>query len=168
MPSAINYAPSVTPNVVDLTAPNAQAVCSGYKASNLIESSYGLTADLTLAGQPCHVYGNDIHDLTLTVEYQSKNRLAVRIHPKFLAPSNESLYLLSPFLTPQPGIESGASKANSDLVFTWTNDPSFQFKVSRAGSGEVLFDTYGKVIVFEDQFIELVTSMVPEYNVRFT
>lgn len=162
--SSANYAPSVTPTVNDPTAPNAQLVCPGYTASNVQESSYGVKADLTLAGQACNAYGNDIRDLTLDVQYQSKERLAVRIYPKHVVPGNQSLYFLSPSLTPQPG-QQGGSKATSDLVFTWSNTPSFQFRVSRASSGDVLFDTYGSKIVFEDQFLELVTAMVPNYNI---
>jgi alpha-glucosidase len=150
---------------MDPTAPNAQDECPGYKASNVKETSNSITADLAIAGQGCNVYGNDITDLSLTVEYQSKERLAVRITPKHLAPSNESLYLLSSDFTPQPGFEDGCSKDTSDLTFTWTNDPSFQFRIARASSGEVIFDTYGHKIVFEDQFLELVTNMVPDYNI---
>lgn len=165
IPTSLNYAPSVTPNVLDTTAPNAQEVCSGYKASNVEETSDGLTADLTLVGDECNVYGNDIADLVLSVEYQSKERLSVRITPKHLAPSNESLYILSPDLTPKPTIVDGSSKNSSELEFVWTNNPSFQFRVTRVSSGEVIFDTYGHKIVFEDQFLELVTNMVPDYNI---
>ncbi|KAI7490215.1 putative alpha-glucosidase AgdA [Hortaea werneckii] len=161
----INYAPSVTPNVLDTTAPKAQAECPGYKASNIEETQNNLTADLVLAGKACDLYGFDIHELTLDVEYQAKERLSVKIYQKYLGSRNESLYTLSPDLTPQPSAEEGSNKAGSDLVFTWSNDPSFQFRVSRAGSGEVLFDTLGKMIVFEDQFLELVISMVPDYNI---
>lgn len=45
------------------------ASCPGYKASNVKTSSSGLTADLTLAGKACNVYGNDLAKLTLTVSY---------------------------------------------------------------------------------------------------
>lgn len=124
-----------------------------------------MTADLTLAGEPCSVYGNDVHDLSLSVEYQSKERLAVRIVPTYLAPENQSLYILDPHLVAQPSQDDGASAKGSDLKFSWSNDPSFSFKVERASSGEVLFDTTGNVIVFEDQFLELATNMVPDYNI---
>ncbi|THV77101.1 putative alpha-glucosidase AgdA [Aureobasidium pullulans] len=160
-----NNAPSVLPNILDTSAPNAQNVCPGYKASNVQQSSSGLQADLILAGTPCNVYGNDIQSLVLSVQYQSKSRLAVSIVPKYLAPHNESLYLLSEQFTPRPGAEDGSSNTTSDLTFSWSNDPSFQFEVSRVSSGETIFSTYGKKIVFEDQFLELVTSMVPDYNV---
>lgn len=161
----MNYAPEVTPNVLDPTAPNAQEECPGYIASGVKESVSGLTADLTLAGPACNVYGNEIQHLRLTVEYQAEDRLSVRIIPKYLAPANRSLYILDPALTPYPGTEPGSTRNKSNLAFTWTNDPTFQFRVSRAGSGEVLFDTYGSKIVFEDQFLELTTAMVPDYNV---
>lgn len=52
-------------NTADLSA------CPGYKASNVQQTSSGLTAALTLAGEPCNVYGDDLQDLTLTVEYQT-------------------------------------------------------------------------------------------------
>ncbi|KAK5109580.1 hypothetical protein LTR62_006931 [Meristemomyces frigidus] len=165
LPSIINYAPSVTPNVMDKTAPNAQTICPGYQASNVQESSSGVQADLTLAGAACNAYGNEISDLVLDVQYQSQQRLAVRIYPKYLAANNQSQYILSPTLVAVGTQESGASKSGSDLTFVWSNNPTFQFRVSRASTGEVLFDTYGHKIVFEDQFIELVTNMVPQYNI---
>ena len=45
--------------------------CPGYSASNVKYTHNGLTADLSLAGDACNVYGTDIEDLTLTVEYQA-------------------------------------------------------------------------------------------------
>ena len=52
------------------------------------------------------------------------------------------------------------------LMLTFSsNEPTFQFKISRSSTGEQLFSTYGHVIVYEDQFLELVTNMVPDYNV---
>lgn len=37
--------------------------------------------------------------------------------------------------------------------------------MSRSSTGEELFSTYGHVLVYEDQFLELVTNMVSDYNV---
>jgi len=53
------------------------ASCPGYRASNLRSSPEGLVADLTLAGPPCNVYGDDVVDLTLTVTYETSE------HPPF-------------------------------------------------------------------------------------
>ncbi|KAF2763969.1 hypothetical protein EJ03DRAFT_379015 [Teratosphaeria nubilosa] len=165
LPSSINYAPQITPNVMDPTAPNAQSVCPGYTASNVKNSSTGLAADLTLAGTACNVYGTEIPDLVLEVQYQSKERLAVRIYPKYLAPSKVSQYILSPHFTSQGVQESNSTAANADLLFEYTNEPSFGFRVARRSTGEVIFDTYGHKLVFENQFLELVTNMVTDYNI---
>ncbi|KAK5144273.1 hypothetical protein LTR04_001631, partial [Oleoguttula sp. CCFEE 6159] len=159
---SIDAAPSLVPAI---TAPNAQDICPGYKASGVVQTSQGFTADLTLAGAPCNAYGNDIVDLTLAVEYQAKERLSVKIFPKHLVASNYSQYILPSFLTPEPSADGSTTAATSHLKFNWTNTPSFQFQVSRVASGEVIFSTYGKVIVFEDQFLEMATSMVPNYNI---
>lgn len=161
----MNYAASVTPNVVNPSAPDAQESCPGYTASNVVEHDAGFTAELTLAGEPCNVYGNDIKDLILDVQYQNATRLNVRIYPKYLVPANNSQYILPEFLSPVGIIVPGSTTEASKLILHWSNEPSFQFKVSRAGCGDVLFDTYGTVIVYEDQFLEVITSMVPDYNI---
>ena len=161
--ASIDAAPSLIPNILDTTAPNAQDVCPGYKATNVTDTSHGFIADLLLAGKPCNVYGNDIADLSLVVEYQSQKRLSVKVFPKYLAPANTSQYIIPGFITGLPGVDEGATFLDNDLNFTWSNEPSFQFEITRGP--ELIFSTLGTVIVFEDQFLELVTSMVPEYNV---
>lgn len=45
--------------------------CPGYKASNIIRSDSTLTANLVLRGKACNVYGKDITNLKLLVEYQT-------------------------------------------------------------------------------------------------
>lgn len=47
------------------------AKCPGYKASNIKTGKSTLTADLTLAGKACNVYGDDLKSLTLEVEYET-------------------------------------------------------------------------------------------------
>lgn len=55
-----------------LTAPAlAQSECPGYTATNIQQTSTGVTADLELAGPACDIYGTDLTELTLTVEYQT-------------------------------------------------------------------------------------------------
>lgn len=46
-------------------------LCPGYRASSVQESHNGLTADLTLAGTACDVYGKDLKNLKLQVIYES-------------------------------------------------------------------------------------------------
>jgi hypothetical protein len=45
--------------------------CPGYAATNIVETATGLTADLTLAGPACNIYGYDLGALKLLVEYQT-------------------------------------------------------------------------------------------------
>lgn len=45
--------------------------CPGYQASNVVSTDSTLTADLTLRGTACDVYGTDLTDLKLVVEYQT-------------------------------------------------------------------------------------------------
>jgi alpha-glucosidase len=45
--------------------------CPGYTASNVQDSGSRVTADLTLAGTICSVYGTDLVDLKLEVDYES-------------------------------------------------------------------------------------------------
>jgi alpha-glucosidase len=45
--------------------------CPGYTASNVQNDGSSVTADLTLAGTVCNVYGDDLINLKLLVEYQT-------------------------------------------------------------------------------------------------
>jgi len=150
LPSLLNLAPSVTPNVLNPAAPNAHSLCPGYKASNFITANANIAADLTLAGPAFNVYGNDITDLVLKVQYQNATRLNIRIYPKYLVPTNKTQYILSNLLSPSRKFQLDSLGNTSDLAFQWTNTPSFQFKLTRRATGETIFDTYGRAIVFED------------------
>lgn len=55
----------------DGAATDALADCPGYNASNVRVTPSGVTADLTLAGAACNVYGTDLPDLILQVTYQT-------------------------------------------------------------------------------------------------
>ena len=70
----VNALPSLTPTIYDDAAPNAQD-CPGYKASDVINTPHGFTAELTIAGAHCQAFGNDIDNLILEVQYQTKERL---------------------------------------------------------------------------------------------
>jgi alpha-glucosidase len=156
--------PTITPTIFDPEAPDPQS-CPGYKATNVKHNSHGLTADLSLAGEPCNVFGNDISDLSLEVSFQAKGRLNVRIQPLYISPVNRSRFILGTEFVRLPGWDGHTSKTTSDFVFRWSSDPSFQFSISRRHDNEELFSTFGHVIVFEDQFVELVTNMEDDYNV---
>ena len=59
--------------------------CTGYAASNIVETDSSLTADLTLAGAACNLYSEDIKDLKLVVEYQTSECFRVYCSYSFRA-----------------------------------------------------------------------------------
>ncbi|KNG46673.1 glycoside hydrolase family 31 protein [Stemphylium lycopersici] len=150
------------PNIYDPQAVDAQDVCPGYKASDLEENDKGLSATLTLAGKPCNIYGIDVDELDLQVEYQAKGRLAVNITPKHLEASNRSHWVVPEDLIPRPQAED--SFEHTDLKFNWGNEPSFWFNIERRSTGDVIFTTKGTHLIYENQFVEVVNSLPEDYN----
>lgn len=163
-PASADIGPNVLPNIFDPQAVNVQSVCPGYTATNAQKTEKGLTADLTLAGPPCNVYGNDIEHLKLTVEFQADNRINVQIQPRYTGPGNETWFILPEVLVPRPEAEPDANAAGSKLEISWSNEPTFSFTVKRKETGDVLFTTEGRVLVYEDQFIEFGSSLPENYN----
>lgn len=165
IPTAADVGANLIANIDDHEAVNAQSVCPGYKASNVHQSSKGFTATLELAGKPCNAYGIDVDSLDLSVEYQAKDRLNIYIVPSHVDSSNASWYFLNGDVVPRPKASPNASAAYSDLALEWSNEPSFNFKATRKATGDVLFNTEGSVLVYENQFIEFVTSLPEDYNI---
>jgi len=64
----------------------------------------------------------------------------------------------------KPAVDGTASISQSDLVVSWSNEPSFNFKVIRKANKDVLFNTEGTVLVYENQFIEFVSALPENYN----
>lgn len=166
VPAEADVGAPILPNILDPEAIDAQTVCPGYAGSNVVRTGSGLTATLTLAGKACNVYGTDIETLNLTVEYQSADRLSVKISPAVLDASNATQYNLPNSLLMQPTIESDASSTSleNDLNFVWSNDPTFSFSIYRVSTGDVLFSTVGSKIVFENQFVEFASTLPENYN----
>lgn len=163
LPPGANTGQNLLPNIDDPNAVNAQTACPGYTATNVKTSDHGMTATLLLAGDACNAYGTDVDSLDLTVEYQANHRLNIELVPTTIDSSNQSWYILPENIVPKPESEQ-ANAADSDLTFSWSNEPSFNFKVTRNSTGDVLFNTEGTVIVFENQFIEFVSSLPEDYN----
>ena len=164
-PASANDGAPVLPTVNDPQAVDSQNVCPGYKASNIQQQSYGVTADLTLAGQACNSYGTDVESLQLTVETQSADRLNVAITPTYLDSSNITYYV-PPDVVGKPTLDPDAARTvtSNDLVFEWGNDPSFWFSVSRKSNNETLFSTEGSKLVFQNQFVEFTSPLPEDYN----
>ncbi|KAK3373241.1 glycosyl hydrolases family 31-domain-containing protein [Lasiosphaeria ovina] len=133
------------------------SACPGYKASNVKTSQTGLTADLSLAGTPCNTYGTDLDKLTLEVTYETGDRLHVKIQD----PAND-VYQVPQSVFPRPGSHGGNSKTSA-LKFNYKTNP-FSFSVTRAKTGEVLFDSSAAPLVFESQYLRLRTKLPDNPN----
>lgn len=157
---------SILPNIKDPKAVDAQSVCPGYSASNVVRTSSGLAATLKLAGTACNVYGTDIETLNLTVEYQAADRLAVKISPAVIDSSNSSQYIIPDNIVQRPTTDpdADASSLTSDLEFVWSNEPTFSFSVLRVSTGDRLFSTENSTLIFENQFVEIVSTLPENYN----
>ncbi|KAF4978132.1 hypothetical protein FZEAL_5430 [Fusarium zealandicum] len=127
--------------------------CPGYKVTKQWETRSGFYADLSLAGKACNVFGTDLPDLKLEVEYQTGERLHVKI-----LDTNNTVYQVPDDVFPRPGYGQWCSPKNSKLKFDFNADP-FSFTVSRTDTGEVLFDTTGNKLVFESQYVHLKTHL---------
>lgn len=71
-------------NIHDPEALDAQNECPGYIASDVRHNDFGFTARLRLAGKHCNVYGTDVEELDLEVQFQSAERLSISIVPTYL------------------------------------------------------------------------------------
>lgn len=166
VPAAAVVGATLIPNIQDPQAVDAQIVCPGYTASDVVRSAYGLSATLSLAGPACNVYGTDVETLNLTVEYQSADRLSIKIVPAIIDASNISQYILPDRLVHQPTRDANADMTSltSDLNFGWSNKPTFSFSIFRKSTGDTLFSTEGTKLVFENQFIEFASPLPENYN----
>ncbi|PNY25265.1 alpha/beta-glucosidase agdC [Tolypocladium capitatum] len=125
--------------------------CPGYQASNVQTSDSGLTADLQLAGPACNTYGTDLVNLTLTVQYETDDRIHVKIEDQA-----NNVYQVPESVFPRPGGSSSA--ASNQLRFGYTASP-FSFNITRASTNEILFDTSAASLVFESQYLRLRTNL---------
>ncbi|KZW01941.1 glycoside hydrolase family 31 protein [Exidia glandulosa HHB12029] len=131
--------------------------CAGYNARNVHQTAHSLTADLVLAGA-CALYGEDIPNLKLTVSYEDSSRLHVKI-----ADAAGKRYQVPESVFPRPK-SANLLAVQSELEFKYKTAP-FSFQVIRKADKEVLFDTTGHALVFEQQYIRLQTSLPPSANI---
>ncbi|KAJ5764877.1 Glycoside hydrolase family 31 [Penicillium odoratum] len=129
--------------------------CPGYNAVNIQQHDNALLADLVLAGDGCNLFGSDLPNLKLLVEYQTNNRLHVMIYD-----ADEEVYQVPESVVSRPAPQSTSSDT-SVLRFDYQREP-FSFRVLR--NDEVLFDTTDTNIVFESQYLNLRTWLPEDPN----
>lgn len=144
----------------------------------------GLLAQLSL-NRACNAYGTDIASLTISVEYETPQRLHVHIFD-----SDQHQYQLPDDIWPRPGRSPAHDTAvkDSELQFDYEHKP-FGFWVTRKSDGAVLFDTRqqdlptytneveiggvdsvwtkmpGQALIFEDQYLQLSSKLPFNANI---
>lgn len=139
-------------------AASSSSSCPGYALSNVTQTGASLMADLSLAGDACNVYGEDIDNLRLLVEYQTDSRLHVKIYD-----AGEQVYQIPKSILDPPSGAQGSFEG-SDLIFSYTENP-FSFAIQRSSNKETLFDTSGSSLIFESQYVRLRTSLPDNPNI---
>ncbi|KAF7313029.1 Glycoside hydrolase family 31 protein [Mycena kentingensis (nom. inval.)] len=166
----------------DVSSPTALSLnvssCPGYTLSGVSSTKTGFAAKLSLAGAACNAFGIDVQNLTLKVDYETKERLHVNIfdtaNAQFTVP--DSVFT-------RPKASGAITPKTSDLVFNYDASP-FEFWITRraAPNAAPLFDTRkaslpptpiapvigddnstaldGFALVFENQYLQL-TSALP-------
>jgi alpha-glucosidase len=146
--------PSPIAHTSDLTA------CQGYRLTGADERDDGIDGTLELIGN-CTAYGPDYPTLNLTVRYETADRLRVQIRDvegkAHVVPDDVASW-------PKVG-ENNVGKEQSKLEFQWQSEP-FSFKIVKKDTGEVIFDTTGQAIVFEEQYLRIQSALSAGSNIQ--
>ncbi|KAI9319951.1 alpha glucosidase [Dichotomocladium elegans] len=141
---------------VSSTAPGYQAIGPATKTRT------GFTVPLKLkherAQEGLDLYGRTIRDLVFSVAYETSERLHVKIadkHQNQVPVPDSRLGMPRPILTHQP------KQRNYRIYYT---EDTFGFKVVREKDDAVIFDTTSYPLVFEDQYLEISTSVPASTN----
>lgn len=126
---------------------------SGYKVTKQRARPNGWDFDLDLI-EPANLYGPDIEQLAVTVDFESNERLRVKIVDR-----NNKRWEVPQYILPDPNPNDGYSPSTAGYEFSWS-DNSFSFQIKRKSDGEVIFDTNtGRPLIYEDQYIEIGTKL---------
>ncbi|KAI8069486.1 alpha glucosidase [Gongronella butleri] len=105
------------------------------------------------------LFGKTLKDLTVTVDYETEDRLHVLITD---TPKTQYLVPDTVLGFERPTVHRRAQHPNYD--FKYTQNP-FGFQVIRKSDNEIVFDTVKQPFVFEDQYIELTSALPHNANV---
>ncbi|KAJ9050822.1 hypothetical protein DSO57_1010616 [Entomophthora muscae] len=132
--------------------------CPGYRTSKVVERGSEIFAQLALNGAPCNMFSKDVQDLSLHVTFHN-SRLRVKIADS----AKQHWEVPQSLMSPDPSYHP-ADPAISLLKFSYSESP-FAFTVSRKDNGDVLFDTRDHQFVFEEQYLELTSSLPKDANI---
>lgn len=150
--------------IVDIPSPvnhtgNVDA-CKGYKLDDVHDHHTGFDGTLSLIGE-CNAYGPDYHSLKISVRHETADRLRVRI-----TDAEGKAHIVPDDVAAWPKIdEHTVSGDESNLAIDYEHDP-FSFKVTRKSDGEVLFDTTGNALIFEEQYVRVKSALAEGSNIQ--
>ncbi|KAL1929570.1 hypothetical protein VTP01DRAFT_1708 [Rhizomucor pusillus] len=137
----------------------------GYKINGQVKhTKTGLEIPLAFnargsSGKGQDLYGKTITQLVASVDYETEERLHVKIADKdgkqFPVPDSRLGMV-------RPKIKHAAK--NTNYEFKYTSRP-FGFQVIRKSDKEVIFDTTNYPLVFEDQYLEVSTAVPDDTNI---
>lgn len=154
VPSSVNVPNGIQQHALHLT-PSQK--CLGYQLKTISDTTSGLKGKLTLIGDGCHAFDEDIADLTVEVVYETENRLHVHIYD-----TAKAQFQIPIEVFPLPTDFNSSAKDHTGLAFEHSTDGPFEFWIRRTdGSGEIIFDTRKFPIIFEKQYLQI-SSHLPE------
>lgn len=122
----------------------------GYAVNSLTPTSIGWDITLQKVGAE-EVYSTPVDTVKVVIEMQTDER----IHIKFTDPSNTRFEVPLEDL-PSPPVSAPSSPLYDISVST---EPVFSFAITRKSTGNIIYDTSIGGLVFEDQFLQIVTKL---------
>lgn len=125
----------------------------GYEAESVVTTETGLEAKLKRIPSPT-LFGNDINNVLLTTESQTRNRL----HFKITDPNHKRYEIDHHFV----GKFNGTA-ASDTLYDVQVTERPFNIKVIRKSNNRILFDTSLGPLVYSDQYLQISTKLPTDY-----
>ncbi|KXN86234.1 putative alpha/beta-glucosidase agdC [Leucoagaricus sp. SymC.cos] len=133
--------------------------CPGYTASSVKTRDGTPIAYLTFGGQACNVFGEGLQTSSLSVVYETKERIHLKI-----TDAKSARYEVPSFVFPRPDSRHLVSPESAAIQFNYTTSP-FSFSILRVSTREVLFSTASHPIIFEPQYLRLKTILPDNANI---
>jgi alpha-glucosidase len=133
------------PSQFPLLSPTTnRTTCTTYRVTSSAHSSRNALQLRLRSEDPCSHYGRPIRDLVLETSYESPARLAVHLYD-----AQRTQIQIPPHVLVRP-LNEALEEPQSALRFDYQNNP-FAFWITQKATGQVIFDTRGHTIIFEDE-----------------
>lgn len=154
------------PEIVQIPSPVEHSgdvdSCQGYELTDatVLDGGAGIDGNLQLLGN-CSAYGPDYETLTLTVRYETDDRIRVRI-----VDSEGEAHVVPDDVASWPEIGTqGSNNDSCNLSFEWEENP-FSFRIVRKSDSEVIFDTTGQPLIFEQQYLRIRSALAEGSHIQ--